>query len=67
MLKLVVSDDGCGLAPGMERPERSDSLGWRMIRTMVQKHGGFVRTSGGSEGLTVELGFDEAQLGLHQA
>ncbi|MGR3593584.1 MAG: sensor histidine kinase [Limimaricola soesokkakensis] len=67
MLKLVVSDDGCGLAPGMERPERSDSLGWRMIRTMVQKHGGFVRTSGGSEGLTVELGFGEAQLGLQQS
>ncbi|MGX9856106.1 sensor histidine kinase [Limimaricola variabilis] len=66
MLKLTVADDGCGLAPGMERPERSDSLGWRMIRTMVQKHGGFVRTSGGSTGLTVELGFGEAQLGLRE-
>lgn len=66
MLKLVVADDGCGLAPGMERPERSDSLGWRMIRTMVQKHDGFVRTSGGDTGLTVELGFGEAQLGLQE-
>ena len=64
VLKLTVSDDGCGLAPGMERPERSDSLGWRMIRTMVQKHGGFVRTSNGEGGLSVELGFGEAQLGL---
>ncbi|WP_341212003.1 ATP-binding protein [uncultured Limimaricola sp.] len=64
VLKLTVSDDGCGLAPGMERPERSDSLGWRMIRTMVQKHGGFVRTSNGDGGLSVELGFGEAQLGL---
>ncbi|SDE47869.1 sensor histidine kinase [Limimaricola pyoseonensis] len=63
MLKLVVSDDGRGLTEGMERPERSDSLGWRMIRTMVQKHGGFVRTSS-TEGLTVELGFGEAHLGL---
>ncbi|EYD71112.1 sensor histidine kinase [Limimaricola hongkongensis] len=64
MLKLTVSDDGHGLAPDMERPERSESLGWRMIRTMTQKHGGFVRTSSGNGGLTVELGFGDAQLGL---
>ena len=66
MLTLTVADDGCGLAPGMERPERSESLGWRMIRTMVQKHAGFIRTENREEGggLSVELGFDEAQLGL---
>ncbi len=63
MLTLVVEDDGVGLAEGMERPERSESLGWRMIRTMTQKHEGFVRTSSNS-GLRVELAFRRDRLAV---
>ncbi len=37
---LEVSDDGPGLPPGVDRPERSNSLGWRMIRAMSSRHSG---------------------------
>ncbi|MGR3571660.1 sensor histidine kinase [Brevirhabdus sp.] len=41
-LFLVVEDDGVGLPDGTDRPERSSSLGWRMIRSMTEKHGGSI-------------------------
>jgi two-component sensor histidine kinase len=53
-LQVTVADDGVGLPPEVDRPERSDSLGWVMIRSAVQKHGGFIRTRS-ENGLSVEL------------
>ena len=50
---LCVSDDGVGLADG-ERPERSDSLGWRMIRAVATRHQGTLDVDG-SDGMTVKL------------
>lgn len=49
------SDDGIGLPEG-DRPERSGSLGWRMIRSTVSSNMGHmtVKTQGG---LSVELSF----------
>ncbi|PYE85600.1 sensor histidine kinase [Pseudoroseicyclus aestuarii] len=61
-LKLRIADDGVGLAEGQERPERSGSLGWQMVRSMVQKHSGSLRTHG-EGGLTVELTLDRHLLG----
>lgn len=43
--ELSVSDDGVGL-PEDIKPERSDSLGWRMIRAMAARHSGKISTSG---------------------
>lgn len=54
---LEVADDGNGLPSGLDRPERSTSLGWRMIRTMAEKYGGSVTTEG-SSGLRVMIRFD---------
>lgn len=53
-LLLCVKDNGRGLSEGTERPERSDSLGWRMIRTMVQRHGGTIEVNGNG-GLRVDV------------
>ena len=53
---LTVRDDGVGLIEGAERPERSGSLGWQMIRNMVEKHNGSIRTSV-NDGFCVELVF----------
>lgn len=53
-LKLIVADDGHGLPDGMEKPERSASLGWRMIRSTTQKYGGTIDVRSES-GLVVEL------------
>lgn len=53
-LKVTVADDGVGLPAHVERPERSQSLGWTMIRNAVQKHGGFLRTTSDG-GLAVEM------------
>ncbi len=53
-LLITVADDGVGLPPEVDRPERSDSLGWVMIRNAVQKHGGFLRTHS-EKGLSVEM------------
>ena len=43
--ELSVTDDGVGL-PADVKPERSDSLGWRMIRAMAARHSGSISTSG---------------------
>lgn len=53
-LTLTVADDGHGLPDGMEKPERSSSLGWRMIRSTTQKYGGSIEVRSES-GLVVEL------------
>ncbi|GAA4229709.1 two-component sensor histidine kinase [Sagittula marina] len=49
------SDDGIGLAPG-QQPERSGSLGWRMIRATVSSNLGHLNVSG-ETGLMVEMTF----------
>ncbi|MFV1441677.1 MULTISPECIES: sensor histidine kinase [unclassified Phaeobacter] len=51
-LRLVIADDGHGLAEGDARPERSGSLGWRMIRSMVGKYAGTTEVDG-SNGMRV--------------
>lgn len=56
-LKLVVADDGVGLPPDKDRPERSSSLGWRMIRSMVEKYGGSITTTS-DDGLAVTVLLD---------
>ncbi|TCD16139.1 sensor histidine kinase [Oricola cellulosilytica] len=56
-LTLVTADDGNGLPAGQDRPERSSSLGWRMIRTMADKYGGQITTDG-TKGLRVTIRFD---------
>lgn len=43
--ELSVGDNGIGL-PKDIKPERSDSLGWRMIRAMAARHAGKISTSG---------------------
>lgn len=42
---LTISDNGVGL-PEEIKPERSDSLGWRMIRAMSSRHSGSIETNG---------------------
>ncbi|MBZ6378008.1 hypothetical protein B5C34_02005 [Pacificimonas flava] len=42
---LHIGDDGKGLAKEEKRPERPESLGWRMIRSMARRHGGTIATS----------------------
>lgn len=56
-LRLVVSDDGPGLPADADRPERSESLGWRMIRSLAQKHGGTIEVDG-DDGFRVTLTFE---------
>lgn len=51
---LEVSDDGHGLPAGQEQPERSASLGWRMIRAMTRRHGGQIVTTN-DNGLKVSI------------
>ncbi|WP_265562175.1 sensor histidine kinase [Sphingomicrobium arenosum] len=53
--RLVVEDDGVGLPDG-ERPERSSSLGWRLIRSIASRHEATLSVEGAS-GLQVELRF----------
>lgn len=53
-LQLVIADDGRGLAEGDARPERSGSLGWRMIRSMVGKYAGTTEVDG-SNGMRVQF------------
>ncbi|MFD2740593.1 ATP-binding protein [Sulfitobacter aestuarii] len=55
-LALDISDDGVGLPADAERPERSNSLGWRMIRTLTFQHDATL-TVEGSQGLNVQLRF----------
>ncbi|WP_160486575.1 sensor histidine kinase [Aurantiacibacter rhizosphaerae] len=43
--ELSVQDDGGGIPEDM-KPERSDSLGWRMVRAMATRHAGKITTSG---------------------
>jgi len=54
-LCLVVRDDGIGMPADVDL-ERTSSLGWRLIRALVQQLGGFVQchTAGGT---VVELRF----------
>ncbi|MGR3453906.1 sensor histidine kinase [Pseudooceanicola sp.] len=58
-LVLEVSDDGAGLAPGADRPERSNSLGWQLIRTLSFQHNAALSVTG-EDGLTVRLVFSAA-------
>lgn len=51
---LEVADDGPGLPAGQARPERSKSLGWRMIRAMAARHDGEVSTQN-DNGLKVTI------------
>ncbi|APG48976.1 sensor histidine kinase [Phaeobacter porticola] len=53
-LRLVVADDGRGLTEGDARPERSGSLGWRMIRSMVGKYAGTTEVDG-TDGMRVQF------------
>lgn len=55
---LTIADDGKGLSDGAERPERSNSLGWRLIRTIAQQYGGAIETNG-ENGLSVSICFSE--------
>ncbi|OSP54404.1 hypothetical protein BV911_12945 [Pseudoruegeria sp. SK021] len=55
-LFLSVQDDGVGLADKTARPERSNSLGWRLIRALTaQNHG--TLTVDGLNGLAVHIRF----------
>ncbi|MGZ9812673.1 sensor histidine kinase [Pseudoroseicyclus sp. H15] len=53
------SDDGIGLREG-EKPERSGSLGWRMIRSTVSSNLGHMTVSGVG-GLSVEIAFPRSR------
>lgn len=55
-MKLEVSDDGVGLAPGASRPERSSSLGWQLIRALSFQHDATLNVTG-DNGLTVQIIF----------
>ncbi|MCA0961493.1 ATP-binding protein [Salipiger bermudensis] len=55
-IALLVSDNGVGLPPDAERPERSNSLGWRMIRTLTFQHDANL-TVDGADGLRVHIKF----------
>lgn len=53
---LTVSDDGVGMPDEEEKPDRPESLGWRMIRAMASRHGGSIRTEAG-EGFATIISF----------
>ena len=53
--ELSVTDDGKGL-PEDVKPERSTSLGWRMIRAMAARHSGKIATDG-SNGFRTSIQF----------
>lgn len=55
-LILTVADNGRGLDPAAERPERSNSLGWRLIRTLSFQNNATL-TVEGENGLTVTICF----------
>ena len=55
-LTLRISDNGVGLEDGADRPERSNSLGWNLIRTLTFQNNGTLEVIG-QDGLTVEIGF----------
>ena len=55
-ITLVVSDNGVGLPADAGRPERSNSLGWRMIRTLTFQHDATL-TVDGADGLRVHIKF----------
>ncbi len=53
--ELSIADDGVGIADDT-KPERSESLGWRMIRAMASRHAGKITTSG-EEGFRTSIRF----------
>ena len=55
-LTLRVSDDGVGLPEDAARPERSNSLGWRMIRTLTFQHEATLKVESDG-GLITEIRF----------
>ncbi len=55
---LAVTDDGVGL-PDDVKPERSDSLGWRMIRAMCARLSGTI-TTGSDKGFYTRIAFPNA-------
>ncbi len=55
-IALLVSDNGVGLPEDAERPERSNSLGWRMIRTLTFQNDATL-TVNGTSGMSVQIKF----------
>ncbi|NUH65448.1 ATP-binding protein [Sulfitobacter sp. S0837] len=55
-LTLRVFDDGVGLPEDAPRPERSNSLGWRMIRTLTFQHEATLSVRS-DDGLSVDIRF----------
>ncbi|MDF1834801.1 MAG: ATP-binding protein [Alteraurantiacibacter sp. bin_em_oilr2.035] len=55
--ELKVADNGIGMPEGVKR-ERSNSLGWRMIRAMSARHSGEIATVGG-DGFATTITFPE--------
>lgn len=55
-IALLVSDNGVGLPEDAERPERSNSLGWRMIRTLTFQNDATL-TVNGTNGMSVQIRF----------
>lgn len=53
---LLVVDDGRGLPAGTCRPERSQSLGWELIRSTAQQYDGLIETDG-RNGFSVSIRF----------
>ncbi len=58
---ICVKDDGRGLSDGEEHPEKSRSLGWRMIRRLSKQYGGTIEVDR-TQGFTVSILFDGALL-----
>ena len=52
-----MADNGIGMPEGVKR-ERSNSLGWRMIRAMSARHSGEIATVGG-DGFATTITFPE--------
>ncbi|MBO0345218.1 ATP-binding protein [Roseibium sp. CAU 1637] len=61
-LELVVFDNGVGLPADAERPERSNSLGWKLIRTLTFTHNGML-TVDGKSGLHVHISLSPSDYG----
>ena len=51
---MTVSDDGVGLPEGFD-PQRSGNIGFRMIRTLVERLAGEIEYDSSCLGLTVTL------------
>jgi two-component sensor histidine kinase len=53
---LTVRDNGCGLEDGAQEPQRSDALGWQVVRSVASKFDGRVSVhNDGGLAVTVHL------------